>query len=174
MDLSQEDRNNLEDILKMTPETLELFLKNVQNYYMEPGDKQKQYEIFVKILIELHKSKSEELFVSYLSQTYRNQNYDKQIKLITNYISENRDMFSGIGDRFIDLKWRLNTKIASRAVNQISNFEPKVTIEVCKSKQNAVNHKKIFIHSSPSVLNHVIQKLEQALIDSKNVIRKEH
>ena len=126
----------------------------------------------MKILIQLHKSKSEELFVSYLTQTYENQNYDKQIKLIASFITENRDMFLGIVDRFIDLKWRLNTKIASRTVNQISNLEPKVTIEVWKNDQNAVNHDKIFIHSTPSVLNHVIQKLEQALIDSKNVIRK--
>jgi len=139
---------------------------------LEPIEKQKHNEVIVKVLIELHKFKSVELFVSYLSQTYGYQNYDKQIKLIVTFMTEKQNMVLQTINRFNDLKWRLNTKIASRTVKQNSSIEPKVTIEISKNNMDVLNHEKIFIHSTPSVLNHIIHKLEQAFIDSKKVTRK--
>lgn len=147
-------------------------MNNIKSYHLESEEKQKYYEVFVKIMIQLHKSKSEELFLSYINQTYQNQNCDKQITLIANFIAERNYLVLENVDRFIDLKWRLNTKVASRAVQNISNFEPKVTIEILKKNQKCLNHEKIFLHLTPSVLNHTIQKLEKAYIDSKNVTRK--
>lgn len=143
-------------------------MKNIKSYHLESEEKQKHYEVFIKILIQLHKSKSEDLFLTFMNQAYQNQSCDKQIDLIANFIAEKDYLILGNLDRFTDLKWRLNTKISSRTVQNISNFEPKVTIEILKN-----NHEKICIHSTPSVLNHTIHKLEQAYIDSKNVTRKQ-
>lgn len=147
-------------------------MKNIESYHLEPIEEQKHNKIILKVLFELHKFKSMELFVSYLSQTYGHQNYDEQIKLIVTFMTEKQNMVLQTMNRFNDLKWRLNTKIACRTVKQINSIEPKVTLEISKNNMDVLNNEKIFIHSFPSVLNHIVHKLEQAFIDSKNVTSK--
>jgi hypothetical protein len=139
---------------------------------LEPIEEQKHNEFFVAMLIELHKSKSVELFVSNLSQIYGHQNYNEQIKVIVAFLTGKQNMILRTKSRFSDLTWRLNAKICSRTVEQINSMNPRVTIEITKNNLEVFNTEKIFMQSTPSVLNHLIQKLEQAFIDSKNVTRK--
>lgn len=142
-------------------------LENIADYDQQSTDKQNYYDLLLKFSIAYHRSKISSKSAEALKQQY---NDSQNLNLILDFINTNSSIFKENEKRFVDLDWRLEAKVASRSSRELDNFNTKILLNMKTVKGHEPEN--IYLEMTPSNLTHVISKLEQALINSKNIIGK--
>jgi hypothetical protein len=154
-------------------------LDNLKTFEIESDEYQKYYHALLKLAIESHKLKLSERDTSQLLKELAFN--EEQTKAINEYIKDQHDVIAINNLRFIDLEWRLEAKIASRSTHAICMLEPKILIKMNVDSENFSRYRSkiasrqqaaVVMTTSSTNLIHIIQKLEQALIESKTLTRK--
>ena len=197
-----EQDNHLKFVVNQPDEVLIEFCR-IAIDYISNGVNEKKYQIAAKKLetsFETIKSTIEALVCllidctkvhvkqSDLEESLKTLNFtDSQVSILWQFISSKRLLvqnilkLSNVADlRFRDLEWRLEARIASRAIE--SQAVPIITMKLhldtetvnahketlqAKETEMPITRKEVLLQTDPTNLSHIIQVLEQALIDSK-------
>ena len=107
-----------------------------------------------------------------------------QIASLQDFIKSQNDIIPSDQLKFRDLEWRLEAKVASKSCHNINNIEPKILIKFNLSEEDSASHRKkisacesgkeLLVETNASNLVHIIQKLEQAMTESKSHRNQQH
>lgn len=105
-----------------------------------------------------------------------------QIASLQDFLKSQNDIIPCDQLKFRDLEWRLEAKVASKSCHNINNIEPKILIQFNLSEESSASHRKkissaceeLLVETNASNLVHIIQKLEQAMTESKSHRNQQH
>lgn len=119
-----------------------------------------------------HKSKINPTSVEILLKQFQDdrESYEK-ILLVLDFLNTNSNVFIDSGQSFIDLEWRVETKLFTRFRREV-NLDTNILLDMHVQSNNLKKTKSTrTMKINPSNLKHIIHKLEQASVNSKNIHR---
>ncbi|KAG5680391.1 hypothetical protein PVAND_009900 [Polypedilum vanderplanki] len=178
MVFSVDHKNSLIKLKDLSLSSLKILLENLKSFDIETEENQEYYHSLLKLNIESHKLKLSEREITQLLKDELGFS-EEQTKLVNEYISDQNEIFVDDSLRFVDLEWRLEAAIHRRTLHNINPIKPKILLKMNVDGESSYRYRskipsnqQIVMTTNATNLVHIIQKLEQALVDSKSLIKK--